>query len=57
MLYVSISTSQQCQLCRNKMLRFIQTETIPFKIHQSDGSSVIVGLHNPTMNIDGMLNE
>ena len=54
-LYASIITSEQCRLCQKETLHSIETESLPFTIHQSNGASVTVALHNPSIHNDGML--
>jgi hypothetical protein len=57
MLHISIVTSETCEECLAKTLRFIQTQSMPFNIPQQDGSFIIVSVQNPFVNITGVSNK
>lgn len=49
--HVSIITSESCVECLMKTLQSIQTHSIPFYIPLQDGSSIIILIGNPFVNI------
>ena len=53
-IHVSVITPEHCSECRSKILNSIESEPMPFKIPQRDGSSIIVLIQNPSINLGGM---
>ncbi len=49
--HVSIITSETCKECAAKTLHSIQIQSMVFNIPQEDGSSIIVSIEKPLVNI------
>ncbi len=53
-IHLSIITSQSCENCQIETIRSIESKLMVFTFQQQDGSSIIVEIHKPIINRNGM---